>query len=75
MARMRYDRTKQEAKILKLIYGSSDVYKMSIIKGECGKAADKAFRLSKAGVKGTQEIIKGRKQYESDRDGIKLAGF
>lgn len=34
VVRMRYDRTRQEVKILKLIYGSSDVYKMSIIKGD-----------------------------------------
>jgi len=35
-------------KILKLVYGSSDVYQMSIIKGDTVKSADKAFRLSKA---------------------------
>jgi len=34
VVRMRYDRTKQEVRILKLIYGSSDVYRMSIIKGD-----------------------------------------
>lgn len=31
---MRYERTKQGVNILKLVYGSNGVYKMSIIKGD-----------------------------------------
>ena len=34
VVRVRYDRTKQEMRILKLVYGSSEVYKMSIIMGD-----------------------------------------
>ena len=45
--RVRYDRTKQEMRIPKLVYGSSDVYKMSIIKG--GAVSNQVFHLSKAG--------------------------